>query len=54
MPDGSLLCFKSGEFGELKKKMKAAGMNPELLKGSGDVAAMIRILHALRAGIDLE
>lgn len=34
-----------------KTALKALGLAPELLAGSGDCAAMVRILHALRAGI---
>lgn len=36
---------------EIKAALKAGGLAPELLKGSGDVAAAIRIAHGLRAGI---
>lgn len=38
---------------ERKAAMKAGGLDPELLKGSGDVAAMIRMAHALRAGVSI-
>lgn len=35
----------------IKAAMKAAGLAPHLLAGSGDVAACIRIAHGLRAGL---
>lgn len=50
--DGELICFKSG-FSAQKKQMKAQGIATELLKGSGDIAAMVRILHGLRAGLTI-
>ncbi len=34
----------------LKAQLKTAGMAPELLTGSGDIAALIRVLHGIRAG----
>ena len=49
-PNGLLLHAASGGFGELRKKLKAGGMSPELLAGSGDVAAMVRIAHGVRDG----
>jgi hypothetical protein len=42
--------FSAG-FGEQKKQMKAQGMPPELLKGAGDIAAMVRIGHGVRMGL---
>lgn len=36
---------------ELKARFKAAGMDVELLKGAGDLAACIRIAHALRLAV---
>jgi hypothetical protein len=39
---------------ELKATMKAAGMPAHLLAGSGDVAACVRIAHAVRLGIDVK
>jgi hypothetical protein len=36
---------------ELKQALKKAGMSPELLKGSGDLAACIRLLHGFRANM---
>lgn len=36
---------------EIKATLKANGLEPALLAGSGDVAACIRIAHAIRAGI---
>lgn len=35
---------------EIKQQMKAAGMPPELLKGSGDIAACVRIAIGARDG----
>ena len=49
--DGNLFHARSGEFGELRKRMKAAGMTPELLMGSGDIAAMVRVSRAVRDGL---
>lgn len=37
---------------ERKAAMKAAGMEPSLLTGSGDIAACIRIAHGVRAGME--
>lgn len=34
----------------VKAAMKAAGLAPQLLAGSGEVAACVRIAHGLRAG----
>ena len=48
--EGELLQYRSG-FGQAKAQMKAQGMAPELLKGSGDVAGMVRLGHGLRAGL---
>ena len=47
---GELLQYRSG-FGQAKAQMKTQGMAPELLKGSGDVAGMVRLGHGLRAGL---
>lgn len=47
---GEVLVFVSG-FGAQKKQMKAQGLPRELLTGSGDIAAMVRIVHGLRAGL---
>ena len=47
---GSLVRFRSG-FSTQKAEMKAQGLVPALLTGSGDVAAMVRIVHGLRAGL---
>lgn len=49
--DGNLLHARSGEFGQLRKRMKAAGMTAELLMGSGDIAAMVRVARAVRDGL---
>jgi len=51
--DGELISLRSG-FGEQKKLMKQQGMAAELLKGSGDVAAMVRIAHGVRLGMHVE
>lgn len=48
--DGELVKIKSG-FSEQKAQLKAQGMPAELLKGSGDVAAMVRIAHGVRSGM---
>lgn len=48
--DGALLVFRSG-FGEQRKQLKEAGMDPLLLQGAGDVAAMVRIVHGVRSGL---
>lgn len=36
---------------EIKSALKAGGLPPELLAGSGDVAACVRIAHAVALGI---
>lgn len=36
-----------------KAAMKAAGLDPKLLSGAGDVAGMVRMAWALRQGIDI-
>lgn len=46
--EGHLLRFSSG-FGKQKAELKAQGMARDLLKGSGDIAGMVRIAHGLRA-----
>lgn len=51
--DGRCLQLLSGEFGAAKALMKATGLRADLLRGSGDVAAMVRVVHAIRAGIQL-
>ena len=48
--DGNFLRYRSG-FGPAKAEMKAQGLAPELLTGSGDVAGMVRLAHGLRAGM---
>ncbi|CAM5403781.1 hypothetical protein [Eoetvoesiella caeni] len=47
---GKLLAIPSG-FSAQKTQMKRQGMAPELLKGSGDIAAMVRIAHGIRNGL---
>lgn len=49
--EGEMLFFESGKLSEQKAQMKKQGMSPELLKGSGDIAALVRIMHGLRAGM---
>lgn len=48
--EGKLVTLISG-FGEQKAQLKAQGMSPDLLKGSGDIAAMVRIAHGVRLGM---
>lgn len=36
---------------EVKEKLKSSGLPPDLLSGSGGVAACIRVAHAVRLGI---
>lgn len=49
---GVLIRYKPG-FSTQKAQMKSQGLLPALLTGSGDVAAMVRIVHGLRAGLDV-
>lgn len=49
---GKLVQYESG-FSSQKAEMKAQGLSPELLTGSGDIAAMVRIVHGLRAGLSV-
>ena len=51
--DGTLLRFSSG-FSKQKAQLKEQGIDPQLLKGSGDIAAMVRIAHGLRASIKVK
>lgn len=48
--EGEFVVLTSG-FSVQKAELKAQGMAPELLMGSGDIAAMVRIAHGLRAGL---
>ena len=50
--DGELLLLESG-FSAAKAALKAQGLAPELLQGSGDIAAMVRIAHGVRAGLSV-
>lgn len=43
----------ASRFNSQKAEMKAQGLPPELLHGNGDVAAMVRIVHGLRAGLSV-
>ena len=51
--DGQLHAFSSGGFGQQKAQLKQQGMPPELLRGSGDVAAMVRIVLGVRSGLQV-
>lgn len=53
LPSGELLRLKSG-FGVQKQGLKRQGMAPELLRGSGDIAAMVRIAHGARLGLSIK
>lgn len=48
--NGELISLRSG-FAAQKAELKAQGMAFEMLTGAGDIAAMIRIAHGLRAGL---
>lgn len=48
--EGKLVRFTSG-FSPQKAQMKAQGLLPALLAGSGDVAAMVRIVYGVRSGL---
>jgi hypothetical protein len=50
LPNGELLELNSG-FGAQKQQLKRQGMQPDLLMGSGDIAAMVRIAHGVRMGM---
>jgi len=52
LPSGELLRLVSG-FSAQKMELKRQGMAPELLKGSGDIAAMVRIAHGARLGLTI-
>jgi hypothetical protein len=49
---GNLLTYRSG-FSDQKAAAKIQGLAPAFLAGSGDVAAAIRVAHALRLGMNL-
>ena len=48
---GDLVKVEHKEFGTIKTLLKQQGMEPDYLKGAGDVAAMVRIAHGLRMGL---
>jgi hypothetical protein len=48
-PDGKLIRCRPGS--AEKAAMKANGLPANLLPGSGDIAAMVRLAHAVRLGI---
>jgi hypothetical protein len=52
LANGELIELVSG-FGTQKKELKRQGMAPELLMGSGDIAAMVRIAHGVRLGLTI-
>lgn len=49
---GKLIRYESG-FSSQKTEMKAQGLSSALLTGSGDIAAMVRIVHGLRGGLNV-
>lgn len=49
---GELVRYESG-FSSQKSEMKAQGLSAGLLTGSGDIAAMVRIVHGLRNGLNV-
>lgn len=51
--NGEKLYFQSGNLSIQKQQMKDQGMPPELLRGSGDIAALVRILHGVRLGLEV-
>jgi len=48
---GDLVRVCNEDFGGIKAILKQQGLAAEYLKGSGDVAAMVRIAQALRLGM---
>ena len=48
---GDLVKIGHQDFGDIKVLFKQQGMEPDYLKGAGDVAAMVRIAHGLRMGM---
>lgn len=50
--DGDLLEF-GPNLSPYKAELKSQGLPPELLRGAGDIAAMVRIVHGIRAGLTL-
>lgn len=50
---GREIWMKSGQFSTLKPRLKQAGLEPSFLAGAGDIAAAVRVIHAVRAGIDV-
>lgn len=55
-----LTCIYKGEkhtfkaSAEMKARLKARGLDVNLLPGSGDLAGIVRIAHAIRAGIEAD
>lgn len=47
--DGEKACFSPSA--EIKQELKSKGLPAELLAGSGDLAACVRIAHAVRSGL---
>jgi hypothetical protein len=50
--NGNVFCFDKG-WQDLKKQMREQGLDKELLKGTGKLAALVRVIHATRRGIML-
>jgi hypothetical protein len=44
-------CIRFTYSADIKKTMKAGGLPANLLAGAGDLAGLVRMIHALRAGI---
>lgn len=49
-PDGDEVKLRPGS--EVKADLKAKGLAPDLLRGAGQLAACVRVAHALRAGLE--
>lgn len=50
---GDLVRVYNEDFGGIKALLKQQGLAAEYLRGSGDVAAMARIAHGLRMGMNI-
>lgn len=48
---GELVSIGCSNFSDHKAQLKARGLPPHLLTGSGEIAAMIRIAHGYRLGL---
>lgn len=49
---GKERCIKASA--EIKTRIKSRGLDVNLLAGSGDLAGIVRIAHAIRAGIEVD